>query len=217
MGLAKAAAPGEMHGVGEEREHIELARAYAQATGQDNAVFHAASLTDLPFEDGFFNVANCHNILMYVPDTRAALAEVKRVLKPGGIIGCREMICDSCFSYPESEVLEKSWDVFAGLVAFDDGHPQIGKELKSHLVEAGFENVRVSASFETYSAPEQIAFIHSFVTGWFLSPEVMEVDVKYGVSTPQMWERIRAEINRWKDAPEAIAAFAWGEAVANKP
>lgn len=75
----------------------------------------------------------------------------------------------------------------------------------------------MSASFETYSTPEQIAFMHFLITGWFLSPELMEVGVKYGVSTPQIWERISAAADRWKDAPEAIFAFAWGEAVANKP
>ena len=217
MGLAKAAAPGEMHGVGDNPSNIEEARTCARATGRNNAVFHITNLTALPFKDGFFDVANCHNILMFIPDTRAVLAEVMRVLKPGGIIGCHEMICDSSFIYPNLGILQTVWEVFAGLIAFDDGHPQMGKDLKNDLLAAGFENVRVSASFDTYSTPEQIAFMHSLITGWFLSPEVMEVGAKYGVSTQQIWERIRAAADRWKDAPEAIFALAWGEAVGNKP
>ena len=217
MGLAKAAAPGEMHGVGDNALTIEEAQARARAIGQDNATFHVANLTDLPFEDGFFDVANCHNILMFIPDTRAALAEVMRVLKPGGIIGCREMICDASFIYPSLGVLQTVWEVFSGLVAFDDGHPQMGNSLKTNILDAGFENIRVNAAFDTYSTPKQIDLMHSLVTGWFLSPELMEVGAKYGVATPQIWERIRAAADQWKDAPEAIFAFAWGEAVANKP
>ena len=216
VGLAKAAAPGEMHSVGNNPRHVEEAR--ARAAGQDNAVFHqVADLTALPFEDGFFDVANCHNTLMYIPDTRAALAEVMRVLKPGGIIGCREMICDASFIHPNLGVLQTIWDMYAGMVAFDDGHPQMGKRLKNDILDAGFENIRVGASFDTYSAPGQIAFIHSLITGWFLSPEVEEVSAKYGVSTPQIWERVRAAVGQWKDAPDAIFAMAWSEAVANKP
>ena len=217
MGLAKAAAPGEVHGVGENPPNIEEARDHARAAGLDNAVFHVASLLELPFEDGFFDVANCYNILMFIPDTRAALAEVMRVLKPGGVIGCREMICDASFIHPNMGVLQTVWDVFSNLVALDDGHPRMGKELKNDILDAGFENIRVSASFDTYSTPEEIAFMHSLITGWFLSPEVMEVGSKYGVSTPQIWERIRSAADRWKDAPEATLAIAWGEAVANKP
>ena len=97
------------------------------------------------------------------------------------------------------------------------GIPRWGRGLKNDILEAGFENIRVGASFDTYSAPEQIAFIHSLITGWFLSPEVEEVSAKYGVSTPQIWERIRAAVGQWKDAPDALFAIAWGEAVANKP
>ena len=217
MGLAKAAAPGEMHGVGENPSNVGEARTRARATGQSNAVFHVANLSALPFEDGIFDVANCHNILMYIPDTRAALTEVKRVLKPGGIIGCREMICDACFIHPSLGAMRTVWDVFSDLTAFDEGHPQMGKNLKNDILGAGFENIRVGASFDTYDTPEQIAFMHTLITGWFLSPEVMEVGSKYGVSTPQVWERIRAAADQWKDAPEAMLAIAWGEAVANKP
>ena len=83
VGLAKAAAPGELHGVDMEESQIELARAVAAAYGRDNTIFHAGDVTNMPFEDDFFDVAHCHNVLMHIPDTGAVLAEVKRVLKPG--------------------------------------------------------------------------------------------------------------------------------------
>ena len=57
-------------------------------------------VTDLPFDDDSFDVAHCHAVLMHVPDTPAVLAEVKRVLKPGGIIASREAIISSSFSTP---------------------------------------------------------------------------------------------------------------------
>ena len=125
-----------------EESQIELARSVAEASGRDNATFHVGDVTDLPFEDGIFDVAHCHNVLMHVPDTSAVLAEVKRVLKPGGIIGCREMISASCFTHPDFDIIRKSWDMFEDLLAADDGHPQMGKELKGHILDAGFANVR---------------------------------------------------------------------------
>ncbi len=91
VGLAKAVAPGEMHGVDIEASQVDMARMVASANRQDNAIFHVGDVTDLTFEDGYFDVAHCHNVLLHVPDTGAALAEVSRVLKPGGIIACREM------------------------------------------------------------------------------------------------------------------------------
>ena len=77
VGLAKAVAPGELHGVDMEQSQIDLAKSVALANGIDNAIFHVGDVTDLPFEDDFFDVAHCHNVLMHIPDTQSVLAEVK--------------------------------------------------------------------------------------------------------------------------------------------
>ena len=216
-GLAKAVAPGEMHGIDMEASQIDLARSLAEVRGQDNATFHVGDVTDLPFADGYFDVAHCHNVLTHVPDTAAVLAEVKRVLKPGGILGCRELICASSFTYPEFGALRQSWEVFEDLVAADDGHPQIGKDLKTHFVAAGFTNVRVTASVTLYSDPADVAHIHSLIKTWFLTPEIAEAAIKYGAMTAELRDAIGAAYDRWKDDPGAVCGVAYGEAVAGRP
>ena len=74
-----------------EEWQISLARSAAGAGGHENPTFHVGGVTDLPFEDDSFDAAHCHAVLMHVLDTQAVLAEVKRILKPGGIISSREM------------------------------------------------------------------------------------------------------------------------------
>ena len=217
VGLAKAVAPGELHGIDMEESQVELARAVSKANGQDNAVFHTGDVTGMPFEDDSFDVAHCHNVLMHIPDTAAVLAEVKRVLKPGGIIGCREMICESSFTHPDFGVIRKAWDMFEDLLAADEGHPQMGKELKGHLVEAGFTNVRATGSVDVHSTPADVEFIYGFANQWFLSPEITEAAIKYGATTPELCNNIRTAYDRWKDHPAAICALVFGEAVAGKP
>ena len=217
VGLAKAVAPGELHGVDMEESQIELAKSVAEAGGQDNATFHVGDVTDLPFEDGFFDVAHCRNVLMHVPDTSAVLAEVKRVLKPGGIIGCREMISASSFTYPDFDVMGESWGMFQDLVAADDGHPQMGKELKGHVLDAGFANPRITASFDVYSAPEDVLFLFGFASNWLLSREITEAAMKYGAATEDLINATSIAYERWKEHPAALCAVAFGEAVANKP
>ena len=216
-GLAKAVAPGEMHGIDMEASQIDLARSLAEVRGQDNATFHVGDVTELPFEDGYFDVAHCHNVLMHVPDTAAVLAEVKRVLKPAGIIGCRELICAASFTYPDFGVLRRAWDMFEDVVAANDGHPQIGRELKSRLVEAGFTNVRATASLDLNSAPADVAHIHRLVRAWFLAPEFTDAAIKYGAATAELRDAITAAYDRWKDHPGAVCGVAYGEAVAGRP
>ena len=138
LGLARAVEPGELHGVDVEESQINMARAAAQAGGHANAEFHVGDVTSLPFEDNYFDAAHCHAVLMHVPDTRAALAEVMRVLKPGGVLGCREMFVTSSFLEPGEEETRGAWNTFGMLLQANGGHPQMGKELKNALREAGF-------------------------------------------------------------------------------
>ena len=217
VGLAKAVAPGELHGIDMEESQVELARAIAESGRQDNAIFHVGDVLDLPFDDDFFDVAHCHNVLMHIPDTHAALTEVKRVLKPGGIIGCREMMGESCFTYPDFGVIRKAWDMFEDLLAADDGHPQMGKELHGHVLKAGFTNVRVTASWDVYNTPADVVFIYGIANNWFLGPEITEAAIKYGAATRELCDQIADAYSRWKDTPGAVCALAFGEIVAGKP
>ncbi len=217
VGLAKAVAPGEMHGVDMAEPQIEMARSLAASQSQDNAIFHVGDVTDLKFEDGFFDVAHCRNVLMHVPDTAAVLSEVKRVLKPGGLIACREMICESAFTHPDFGIMRRSWEMFEDLVRADDGHPQMGKEMKGHILEAGFVDIRMNASFSLYSTPEEIASIYRLISQWLLAPEASEAAIKYGASSSKLVKDLKVAYDQWKEHPGALFTFAYGEAIAKKP
>ena len=217
LGLAKAVEPGEMHGVDINESQILMARDRARQAGRDNAIFHAADGTDLHFEDDCFDLAHCHGYLNYVPDTAAALAEAKRVLKPGGIISCREIMSRASFMHPNVQGFGEVWELYEDLLSADDCHPNMGRQLKHRLHDAGFVNIRHKASFTVFSAPSEIAFVHTFIRDWLLSPEMTEPAIAYGATTRELCDRLRVSVERWKDHPGALAAVAYGEAIATKP
>lgn len=57
---------------------------YVTADLEDEGVDVAADITRLPFEDGSFDGILCSHVLEHVEDDRAAMAELWRVLRPGG-------------------------------------------------------------------------------------------------------------------------------------
>ncbi len=217
VGLARAVEPGEFHGIDMEESQIAIARAAARAGGHDNATFHVGDVTKLPFADGYFDVAFCHTVLTHVPDTAAALHEAKRVLKPGGLLCSRELIVASSFLEPREEKTRQAWNTFAKLLKGNGGHPEMGKELRAHFLDAGFANVRASASFDYFGTPQDIAFLFQFILDWFHAPEVVEVATKYGVATREQFSEWRQDLDEWRDDPGAFGTFAFGECMGTKP
>ena len=85
--------PAAIHSVGVDLSLKDLQ--IAQRRFQDFAPIHhpnkqfslaAASALQLPFADRSFDKVLCSEVLEHIPDYQAALAEIYRVLKPGGLL-----------------------------------------------------------------------------------------------------------------------------------
>jgi len=217
VGLAEAVAPGELHGIDMEESQIAIAAAAAKAGRHGNAFFQQGDAAALPFEDDGFDAAHCNAVLMHVPGTQAVLAEVKRVLKPGGLLSVRELNTPSSFIEPDFGQLDGAWTTFSGLLSANGGHPRMGREIAGVLREAGWSNVRANGSFELFRSTDDRAFFHRFVSEWFFSEETVEAVAKHGLVPIEQLDAWRNALDRWRDHPGGLAGFAWGGATASKP
>lgn len=71
-------------GVDPSSESLEVARAHAREEGLD-IEYREATGDELPFEDGAFPVVYCCDVLEHVDDVGRTVAEIARVLRPGGV------------------------------------------------------------------------------------------------------------------------------------
>ncbi len=62
---------------------IETAKKHEKESNWD-IEYKCAAAEKLPYEDDSFDVVNCVDVLEHVEDVSVVLAEIKRVLKPGG-------------------------------------------------------------------------------------------------------------------------------------
>lgn len=76
----------EIYGVEPVQAHIEAGRAFAKEKGVANAHFDLCSDFEIPYESNKFDVAITFDVLEHVADPRRSLAELYRVLKPGGTL-----------------------------------------------------------------------------------------------------------------------------------
>jgi SAM-dependent methyltransferase len=80
-------------GIDRSAKMIEWARKRAREHGvDDRTTLLVADVTDLPFEDGSFDVAFAESVLAFVGDQPRALREMVRVVRPGGYVGFNESI-----------------------------------------------------------------------------------------------------------------------------
>lgn len=88
--LARLVQPGgRAVGLDHSVAFVAEARRRAAAAGIDVA-FEAGDAQALPFADASFDVARAEHVLIYIADPEKALAELRRVTKPGGTIALIE-------------------------------------------------------------------------------------------------------------------------------
>jgi len=91
----------KVEGVDLTVEYVDVARALSQRVGVEVS-FRQASATALPFADGHFDGAYMLHVGMNIPDKQAVFAEVRRVLKDGGLFAIYDAMLqgDGAFAYP---------------------------------------------------------------------------------------------------------------------
>ncbi|NTW42039.1 MAG: methyltransferase domain-containing protein [Cellulomonadaceae bacterium] len=137
--LARHVAPGEVVGVDTSAAVLPLAQAYADEAGVDNVTFRQADATALPFDDDSFDVVHAHQVLQHLQDPVAALREMRRVTRPGGLVAVRDADYEAMTWYPPSAGLDEWLALYHEVAAANGAEPDAGRHLVHWAHEAGFD------------------------------------------------------------------------------
>jgi ubiquinone/menaquinone biosynthesis C-methylase UbiE len=168
LGLARKVAPGPVIGIDIEESQFAKAREQAEKEGL-NIEFRAENISHLPFSDGYFDAVFSHAVLQHLTDPEAALAELRRVLKPGGLIGVRAGDMGGTLIDAEGEEAAQGLAAYLAKSEKSGGDPNIGRKLGRLLRKAGFTVEKVSASYEVIT--ETLRQIGPSLAAQFAVPE----------------------------------------------
>ena len=213
LGLAQAVYPGEVTGLDQNQEQVELARRAAVEGRALNARFVTGDALALPFPDSSLDAVHCHGFLMHSPSIKEQLTEIVRVLKPGGILGSRDMDVPSSFIAPAHESNRGMWKMLGEVIRREGGNPWMGRQLKCFFINAGLEGVKPGYGADFFESPEDVAFLEKFLLEWALSREFAEKNSE----TEEDFNRWREQVRRWSQRPGAVGCFHFGHAVGHKP
>ncbi len=217
VGLAKLA--GSVLGVDLDEAEFADARTYARQHGISNLEFQAGSVYALDVGADTYDACLCHSLLEAIDRPLDALQELRRTLKPGGVLGV------ACVEYgglilggPNEPLLrgfyairEQLWQLEAG------SDPYRGRALRGLLHAAGFEHVVATTKYVCHGTD---AAVKSFGMGraadcrdaWYASGAQ-----KHGLATSDDLHAMEQAWRTWSESDAAYAAFAWCRALGWKP
>ena len=197
LGLAQAVWPGEVTGLDQNQEQVELARRAAADARTFNARFVTGNALALPFPDSSLDAVHCHGFLMHSPRIKEQLTEIVRVLKPGGILASRDMDVPSSFIAPAHESNRGMWKMLGEVIQRNGGNPWMGRQLKTFFINAGLEDVEPGYGADFFESPEDVAFLEKFLLEWALSQEFTEKN-----------SETEENFNRWREQVQSDGASA---------
>jgi arsenite methyltransferase len=132
----------------------ERAERGARRGGYTQVRIRYGDLIDIPLADCSVDVVQCNSVLYLVPHKDRAIAEIARILRPGGRLHLADVVVAR--EIPEKARCDvASWaGGIAGALA--------ATEIVAALKQAGFRRVRITARFDCYAgtAEEGLARLH---------------------------------------------------------
>jgi len=188
---------------------LEITRAGAGGVG--NVDFAVADVHDLDFPDATFDVVHAHQVLQHVGDPVRALAEMRRVTRPGGLVAARDSDYRAFAWYPELPVLEEWMALYQRLARANGGEPDAGRRLLSWARAAGFDDVTASASTWCFTTPQDRAWWGGMWAERVVNSAMADQARATGAATEEDLRRISRGWLEWAEADDGWLSILHGE------
>jgi ubiquinone/menaquinone biosynthesis C-methylase UbiE len=213
--FARIVAPGSVTGIDRSEEVVTQAAAYAAAQGVD-ATFRAGDVYALDMADASFDVVHAHQVLQHLSDPVAALREMRRVVRVGGIVAARDGDYSSFAWAPLEPRLERWLDIYRQVARRNNAEPDAGRFLKGWALEAGFTDVTATSSTWTFADAESCVWWADLWADRITISPLAEQAVAYGIAAPDELEAIAAAWRAWALQPDAVFVVPHGEVIARR-
>jgi ubiquinone/menaquinone biosynthesis C-methylase UbiE len=137
---------------------VAAAREHAASRGLTNVRVDVGDVYALDAPDGTYDVVHAHQVLQHLADPVAALREMRRVCRPGGLVAVRDADYATMTWFPETAALDEWLALYERIARRNRGEPDAGRRLKAWALEAGFTDVRATGSVWCYASAEDLGW-----------------------------------------------------------
>jgi SAM-dependent methyltransferase len=184
---------------------LPVARELAERDGLSDWIeLHHGDALALPFPDGELDLALAATVLRHIPGGDRGVAEMARVVRPGGRVAVFEGDTDGCLiNHPDRELTRR---VIVAGTDYQTVDGQLARRLPGLLVEAGLEDVRAQAFTtldrdpEGYFAPRCVRWANAAARSGLISPAERD----------RWLEGLRGEMAAGRYLVAQVQILAWG-------
>jgi ubiquinone/menaquinone biosynthesis C-methylase UbiE len=135
--LAARVAPGAVVGIDREPVVIAEASLLLKEITAPNVDFRTADVYGLRLEAQAFDVVHAHQVLQHLTDPVAALTEMRRVLRKGGILAIRDSDYGGFVWAPTDPLLDRWMELYHDVCSHNGAQADAGRYLLGWARAAG--------------------------------------------------------------------------------
>ncbi|MEM9464641.1 MAG: methyltransferase domain-containing protein [Actinomycetota bacterium] len=205
--LATRVAPGPVVGFDVADDVIERAAALLdEPDAPTNCTFHTDDVYAIDAADDSFDLVHAHQVLQHLTDPVAALREMHRVLRPGGVLAVRDADYGGMTWAPPTPEIDDWMAIYQGIAAEQGSQPDAGRYLLGWVQAAGFVDIETTVDVWTFATPADRAWWGDLWADRVEHSSFTTHALDQGRADPDGLARIAAGWRRWIDRPDGFFA-----------
>ena len=217
LDLAARVAPGEVVGIDVADEVVAEAVQAAEEAGCANVSFARGDAYGIEAAAGSFDVVHAHQVLQHLGDPIAALTEMRRVLRPGGLLAVRDSDFGAFVWAPHDERLDHWMQLYHRVTERNGAQADAGRWLPAWVRAAGFTAPTVSTSTWTFADPAGREWWGQLWADRVRHSSFATQAKEYGLTDDAQLADIADAFESWASQPDGVFVVVHVEVLARTP
>ncbi len=184
--------------------------------GQANVKFKVADVYSLDSGAAAFDVVHAHQVLQHLTNPVAALLEMRRVLRPGGILAVRDSDYGGFVWAPPDPLLDRWMELYHDVCSHNGADADAGRHLLGWVRAAGFREIQPTSSTWTFADPSGRAWWGELWAERVLESSFADQTIAYGLSTREELLSISRSWRRWAEHEDGFFVVPHAEMIARR-
>jgi ubiquinone/menaquinone biosynthesis C-methylase UbiE len=214
--LARLLAPGLVTAIDISEEVIEKARTLQGDQSPENLEFRIDNVYELSFPDSSFDVVYAHQVLQHLSDPVAAIVEMRRVLREGGLLAVRDADFGAFTWFPADDRLTKWLAIYHELTMANGAQADAGRHLAHWVREAGFTSMTFTSSNWNYASEAERRWWGQLWADRVRHSDFATQALAYRLATKDELDDIAEGFIEWSKDEEGLFIVVNGEVLARR-